>query len=172
MKRSALQALAARWALAALGGLAGASASAQIAIDEINPIRSSLHATNANGGSGGRIQSVAADPQDGSVYYAASEWGDDDEALQRCRDDIAQGDIVIATMLTLAARQYRNSTGIQRLPAALLEHRGHYFAQDIQDRIGCDRSDSRDGLLQEIDALVDLPFAHHRGVSRWRMTTP
>ena len=75
MKRSALQALAARWALAALGGLAGASASAQIAIDEINPIRSSLHATNANGGSGGRIQSVAADPQDGSVFYAASEWG-------------------------------------------------------------------------------------------------
>ncbi|WP_234413743.1 magnesium chelatase subunit H [Ideonella sp. A 288] len=31
--------------------------------------------------------------------HAASEWGDDDEALQRCRDDIAQGDIVIATML-------------------------------------------------------------------------
>ena len=47
----------------------------QIAIDEINPVRSLLHATNANGGSGGRIQSVAADPQDGKVYYAASEWG-------------------------------------------------------------------------------------------------
>lgn len=61
-------------ALAALGMLA-ASASAQITIDEINPVRSSLHATNANGGSGGRVHSVTADPQDGNVYYAASEWG-------------------------------------------------------------------------------------------------
>ena len=31
--------------------------------------------------------------------HAASEWGDDQRALQRCRDDIASGDIVIATML-------------------------------------------------------------------------
>ena len=75
MKRSMLHTLAVRWALAALGAFACMPASAQIAIDEINPIRSSLHATNANGGSGGRIQSVAADPQDGNVYYAASEWG-------------------------------------------------------------------------------------------------
>jgi hydrogenase-4 membrane subunit HyfE len=30
------------------------------------------------------------------------------------------GGIVIAAMLVLAARQYRHSTGIQRLPAALL----------------------------------------------------
>ena len=73
MKRSMLHTLAVRWALAALGAFACMPASAQIAIDEINPIRSSLHATNANGGSGGRIQSVAADPQDGNVYYAASE---------------------------------------------------------------------------------------------------
>lgn len=75
MKRSMLHTPAVRWALAALGAFACMPASAQIAIDEINPIRSSLHATNANGGSGGRIQSVAADPQDGNVYYAASEWG-------------------------------------------------------------------------------------------------
>ncbi|MEJ8848838.1 magnesium chelatase subunit H [Variovorax rhizosphaerae] len=31
--------------------------------------------------------------------HAAAEWGDDPEALARCRADIAQGDIVIATML-------------------------------------------------------------------------
>ena len=31
--------------------------------------------------------------------HAASEWGDDAAALARCRDDIAEGDIVIATML-------------------------------------------------------------------------
>ncbi len=33
--------------------------------------------------------------------HAASEWGDDADALARCLDDIAQGDIVIATMLFL-----------------------------------------------------------------------
>jgi magnesium chelatase subunit H len=31
--------------------------------------------------------------------HAASEWGDDEQALERCRDDIARGDIVIVTML-------------------------------------------------------------------------
>jgi len=31
--------------------------------------------------------------------HAAAEWGDDAGALERCRADIAQGDIVIATML-------------------------------------------------------------------------
>ncbi len=31
--------------------------------------------------------------------HAASEWGEDGAALQRCREDIARGDIVIATML-------------------------------------------------------------------------
>jgi magnesium chelatase subunit H len=31
--------------------------------------------------------------------HAAAEWGDDSSALERCRADIAQGDIVIATML-------------------------------------------------------------------------
>ncbi|MEP7296884.1 MAG: magnesium chelatase subunit H [Burkholderiales bacterium] len=33
------------------------------------------------------------------TVHAAAEWGGDDAALQRCRDDIAHGDIVIATML-------------------------------------------------------------------------
>ena len=31
--------------------------------------------------------------------HAASEWGCDEEALARCRSDIAQGDLVLATML-------------------------------------------------------------------------
>ncbi|MCI1193701.1 magnesium chelatase subunit H [Calidifontimicrobium sp. SYSU G02091] len=33
------------------------------------------------------------------AVHAASEWGDDEQALERCRADIAHGDIVIATML-------------------------------------------------------------------------
>ncbi|RZI92851.1 MAG: DUF3479 domain-containing protein, partial [Variovorax sp.] len=33
--------------------------------------------------------------------HAAAEWGDDPTALERCRNDIARGDIVIATMLFL-----------------------------------------------------------------------
>jgi magnesium chelatase subunit H len=33
------------------------------------------------------------------TVHAASEWGEDGVALQRCKDDIASGDIVIATML-------------------------------------------------------------------------
>ena len=33
--------------------------------------------------------------------HAAAEWGDDPAALERCKNDIAQGDIVIATMLFL-----------------------------------------------------------------------
>jgi magnesium chelatase subunit H len=35
------------------------------------------------------------------VVHAADEWGTDDAALERCRADIARGDIVIATMLFL-----------------------------------------------------------------------
>ena len=33
--------------------------------------------------------------------HAAAEWGDDPAALERCKADIAQGDIVIAAMLFL-----------------------------------------------------------------------
>ena len=35
------------------------------------------------------------------VVHAADEWGSDSEALGRCRDDIATGDIVLAAMLFL-----------------------------------------------------------------------
>ena len=46
--------------------------SAQVTITEINPTSSTLHVTEPNGASGGRIQAVArAGP---TTYYAASEW--------------------------------------------------------------------------------------------------
>ena len=35
------------------------------------------------------------------VVHSADEWGTDDAALDRCKADIARGDIVIATMLFL-----------------------------------------------------------------------
>ena len=35
------------------------------------------------------------------VVHSADEWGTDDVALDRCKADIARGDIVIATMLFL-----------------------------------------------------------------------
>ena len=33
------------------------------------------------------------------TLHAATEWADDQDALARCNDDIAQGDIIVATML-------------------------------------------------------------------------
>lgn len=71
---------------AALVLVAGLPAHAQTSITEINPVRSSLHPTNANGGSGGRVHSVTADPQDGNVYYAASEWGGLYKSVDRGRN--------------------------------------------------------------------------------------
>jgi hypothetical protein len=49
-----------------------------------------------------------------------SDLGDEPAAAAYSIINFVYGGIVIATMLTLAARQYRNSTGIQHLPAALL----------------------------------------------------
>ena len=49
-----------------------------------------------------------------------SDLGDELAAAAYSIINFVYGGIVIATMLTLAARQYRNSTGIQRLPAGLL----------------------------------------------------
>ena len=49
-----------------------------------------------------------------------SNLGDEPAAAAYSIINFVYGGIVIATMLTLAARQYRNSTGIQRVPAALL----------------------------------------------------
>ena len=33
------------------------------------------------------------------TLYATAEWGDDETALERCRQDISEGDIIIVTML-------------------------------------------------------------------------
>jgi magnesium chelatase subunit H len=51
------------------------------------------------------------------VLHAADEWGADDAALDRCRADIARGDIVIATMLFLEDH-------IRAVMPALLARRG------------------------------------------------
>jgi magnesium chelatase subunit H len=50
--------------------------------------------------------------------HAAADWPDDPAALQRCRDDIAQGDIVIATMLFMEDH-------IQAVLPALQARRAH-----------------------------------------------
>ena len=50
--------------------------------------------------------------------HAAAEWGDDPAALQRCLDDIAAGDIVVATMLFMEDH-------FQPVLAALAERRDH-----------------------------------------------
>ena len=44
------------------------------------------------------LRARAAGPARSRVH-AAAEWGNDPAALERCRADIAQGDIVVATML-------------------------------------------------------------------------
>src|SRR5215471_4136478 len=59
------------------------------------------------------------------AIYAADEWGCDPAALERCRDDIARGDIVIATMLFLDEH-------IQAVLPALAARRDHCDAM-----IGC-----------------------------------
>ncbi|MEY4863125.1 MAG: magnesium-chelatase subunit BchH, partial [Pseudomonadota bacterium] len=48
-----------------------------------------------------RAQLVRELPGLNLTMHAASEWADDDRLLQRCLHDIAQGDIVIVTMLFL-----------------------------------------------------------------------
>ena len=50
--------------------------------------------------------------------HAADEWGSDPEALQRCCDDIARGDIIVATMLFMEDH-------FQPLLAALQQRREH-----------------------------------------------
>ncbi|MGJ7506182.1 magnesium chelatase subunit H [Variovorax sp. GT1P44] len=50
--------------------------------------------------------------------HAAAEWGDDPQALARCLDDIARGDIVIATMLFMEDH-------FQPVLAALRARRAH-----------------------------------------------
>ncbi|MEK7408167.1 MAG: sialidase family protein [Acidobacteriota bacterium] len=53
--------------------LAAPPADAQVTITEINPSRSTLHATDADGASGGRVNGLARATN--SIFFAASEWG-------------------------------------------------------------------------------------------------
>ena len=45
--------------------------------------------------------------------HAAAEWGNDPAALERCRADIAQGDIVVATMLFMEEHFRRSCPALQ-----------------------------------------------------------
>lgn len=47
----------------------------QITITEINPNQSTLDVSDPDGASGGRVNGLAIDPGNGSIFYAASEWG-------------------------------------------------------------------------------------------------
>lgn len=70
--------MAARLPLATLAAVLAALASqssAQFITSEINPVRSALHPTDNNAGSGGRVTGLAADRNKPDVYYAATEWG-------------------------------------------------------------------------------------------------
>ena len=52
------------------------------------------------------------------TLHAVAEWGNDDGALERCRADIAQGDIIVATMLFMEEH-------IQAVLPALQARRDH-----------------------------------------------
>ena len=53
--------------------LMGVAAQAQFSVVEINPTQSTLHASDPNGASGGRVNGLGR--ASNSVFYAASEWG-------------------------------------------------------------------------------------------------
>jgi hypothetical protein len=48
---------------------------AEVTVTEINPSQSTLHSTDPDGGSGGRVNHLAVTPSNNAIYYAASEWG-------------------------------------------------------------------------------------------------
>jgi photosystem II stability/assembly factor-like uncharacterized protein len=63
-------------ALLATALVAGAPlAHGQFTFTDINPNYSTLHPTDANGGTGGRVNGLAVKWADPTTYYAASEWG-------------------------------------------------------------------------------------------------
>ena len=64
------------WYIASTGVLAlvmGTSGDAQVSIAEMNPTQSTLHATDPDGASGGRVNGLGR--ASNTVFYAASEWG-------------------------------------------------------------------------------------------------
>ena len=64
-------------ALACVFGFAVATASAQLTVTvrDISPNQSSSHATDPDGASGGRINSLGVDRSTPGTFWAASEWG-------------------------------------------------------------------------------------------------
>src|SRR5215204_3139217 len=53
----------------------GAPAFSQVSFTDINPNQSTLHPSDPDGASGGRVNGLASVARDPNVYYAATEWG-------------------------------------------------------------------------------------------------
>lgn len=60
---------------AALLGAGSAHGALTVTITDINPDDSSLHGSDPDGASGGRVNGLATSLQEPNTYYAASEWG-------------------------------------------------------------------------------------------------
>jgi len=55
--------------------MAGAPAFSQVSFTDINPNQSTLHPTDPDGASGGRVNGLASVERDPNTFYAATEWG-------------------------------------------------------------------------------------------------
>src|SRR5258708_20229292 len=55
--------------------MAGARAFSQVSFTDINPNQSTLHPTDPDGASGGRVNGLASVERDPNTFYAATEWG-------------------------------------------------------------------------------------------------
>src|SRR4051812_1843142 len=55
--------------------ICGAPAFGQVSFTDINPNQSTLHPTDPDGASGGRVNGLATVERDPNTYYAATEWG-------------------------------------------------------------------------------------------------
>ena len=55
--------------------MAGAPAFGQVSFTDINPNQSTLHPTDPDGASGGRVNGLASVERDPNTFYAATEWG-------------------------------------------------------------------------------------------------
>ena len=62
--------------LAALGCFdGGRTCFSQVSFTDINPNQSTLHPSDPDGASGGRVNGLASVERDPNTYYAATEWG-------------------------------------------------------------------------------------------------
>jgi hypothetical protein len=55
--------------------IAGGPALGQVSFTDINPNQSTLHPSDPDGASGGRVNGLASVERDPNTYYAATEWG-------------------------------------------------------------------------------------------------